>query len=271
MHFTQVAFTFLLYSSFTAAWPWPPSIQNVEDLIAKRQEGTATSASGRQQTSPSQASPSASNSAASASATITRSANSPGSASGSAPATSGGSKGTGTTKGATTGKGSAKPTATTPTSIDQRLPAGGIQMLTPSALAAPSYYKIGDQITFGWNYTSLIVTPTAIDIIVSCTANSATYTISSNATVQPTGQAVWDTARDAQGDNPLLTDTYTLVIHDAARDITAAPAAGYLGSYSQFRFGMYRRQEYTPLNGKLPPPFSSLNVIQLMPRKSTYA
>lgn len=136
-------------------------------------------------------------------------------------------------------------------------------MLTPSALAAPSYYKIGDQITFGWNYTSLVVTPTAIDIIVSCSANSATYTLSNNATVQPTGQVVWDTKRDANGENPLLTDTYTLVIHDAAKDVTAAPSAGYLGSYSQFTFGMYVRQDYTPLNGKCSSSSSNVNPANL--------
>lgn len=216
--------------------------------------GTTSSASGTQGTIPLQASPSASNSALSASMTITASAKPSGSASGSAAATSGGSQITATTKGATAGKGSTKTTiATTPTSIDQRLPAGGIQMLTPSALAAPSYYKIGDQITFGWNYTSLVVTPTAIDIIVSCSANSAIYTLSNNATVLPTGQAVWDTKRDANGENPLLTESYTLVIHDAAKDVTAAPSAGYLGSYSQFTFGMYVRQDYTPLNGKSAP------------------
>ena len=123
-------------------------------------------------------------------------------------------------------------------------------MLTPSALAAASYYKIGDQVTFGWNYTSLVVTPTAIDILVSCSANSATYTLSNNASVGPTGAVVWDTKLDATGSAPLLTETYTLVIHDASKDVTAVASAGYLGSYRQFTFGMYVPQQYTPLSGK---------------------
>ena len=123
-------------------------------------------------------------------------------------------------------------------------------MITPSAIAQPSYYKIGDQITFGWNYTSLIVTPTAVDILVSCAANQATYTLSNNASVKETGSVVWDTKADESGTAPLLTETYTLIIHDAAQAVTAVGKAGYLGTFNSFTFGMYLPQPYTPLSGK---------------------
>ncbi|MCJ1410783.1 hypothetical protein MMC19_004869 [Ptychographa xylographoides] len=134
------------------------------------------------------------------------------------------------------------------TSIDPRLPAGGVQMLTPAAIAQASYYKIGDQITFGWNYTSLVVTPTAVDILAYCSANQATYTIATNTSVKATGIAVWDTENDASGTSPLLTETYTLIIHDAGQPVTAVAQAGYLGTYDSFTFGMYVPQPYTPLN-----------------------
>ena len=123
-------------------------------------------------------------------------------------------------------------------------------MLTPSALAQTTYYKIGDTVTFGWNYTSLSIAPSNVDILVSCSANSATYTLSNNASFASTGSVQWDTKPDETGTAPLLTETYTLVIHDASKDVTAVASAGQLGSYDQFYFGMYVPQAYTPRSGK---------------------
>ncbi|MCJ1254492.1 hypothetical protein MMC24_002307 [Lignoscripta atroalba] len=183
------------------------------------------------------------------SATITESPETSGTAKLSATETSGRSAAAST--GASTAKqtGSSKTTKkATPTSIDPRLPAGGIEMVTPSAIAQASYYKIGDSVTFAWNYTSLSVTPSAIDVLVSCAGNGATYTLASNSSVAPTGIVTWDTRPEETGANPLLTDTYTLIIHDAAKDVTAVPSPGYLGAYDQFTFGMYIPQQYTPLN-----------------------
>ena len=124
-------------------------------------------------------------------------------------------------------------------------------MLTPSALAQTTYYKVGDYVSFAWNYTSLLVTPSKIDVYVSCSANSATYTISNNASFAPTGNVVWDTSPDATGTAPLLTETYTLVIYDAAEAATAVAGPGHLGVSNQLMFGMYIPQKYTPLAGKL--------------------
>jgi hypothetical protein len=124
-------------------------------------------------------------------------------------------------------------------------------MITPSALAQSTYYKIGDQLTFAWNYTSLSITPSKIDVMVFCNANSATYTISNNASFAKTGSVVWDTLPDVTGTAPLLTETYTLVIYDAAEAVTAVAAAGELGVSKDFRFGMYIPQKYTPYAGKL--------------------
>lgn len=122
-------------------------------------------------------------------------------------------------------------------------------MITPAPLAAAEFYKIGDKVEFAWNYTALLVPPKAIDVLVSCNANQATYTIASNATFEPTGSVVWDTKKDAEGQGNLITEKYTLIIHDSAEEITAAPQPGHLGTFRTFSFGMYIRRPYLPRNG----------------------
>lgn len=122
-------------------------------------------------------------------------------------------------------------------------------MITPAPLAAAEFYKIGDKVEFAWNYTSLLVPPKAIEVLVSCAANQATYTIANNATFEPTGSVVWDTKKDAQGQRNLITETYTLIIHDAAEEITAVPQPGHLGTFNSLRFGMYNKRPYLPRDG----------------------
>ena len=120
-------------------------------------------------------------------------------------------------------------------------------MITPNALAGDQYYKVGDLITFAWNYTSLSQTPSSIDILASCTANQATYTIAVNQSAKET-EIVWDTGKTREGQPPFLTDKYQLIIHDSDTSVSAAPRAGYLGVFNQFSFAMYTRQEYTSIN-----------------------
>ena len=153
-----------------------------------------------------------------------------------------------TSEAAASASGTQKAAATTQ-SVNPVLPAGGVNMLTPSALAQTTYYKIGDDVSFAWNYTSLSITPSKINVLVSCSANSATYTLKSNASFEKTASVVWDTVPDITGTAPLLTETYTLVIYDAQKAITDIPSAGKLGVSDDFTFGMYIPQKYTPLSG----------------------
>ena len=152
-----------------------------------------------------------------------------------------------------TASGSQKPsgskTTSKPKSYDNRLPAGGISLVTPNALAGSQFYKVGDFVTFAWNYTSLSVTPSAIDILATCTANQATYTIAVNQSASET-QVVWDTKNTPDGQKPFLTEKYTLLIYDAESSVSAAPRAGYLGVFNSFQFGMYTPQPYVPFDGK---------------------
>lgn len=125
-------------------------------------------------------------------------------------------------------------------------------MVTPGALAGSQFYKVGDYVTFAWNYTSLSVTPSAIDILATCTANQATYTIAVNQSAAQTS-VVWDTKNTPSGQVPFLTEKYTLLIYDAESSVSAAPRAGYLGVFNTFQFGMYTPQPYVPFSGKDPP------------------
>ncbi|KAF2191422.1 hypothetical protein K469DRAFT_720428 [Zopfia rhizophila CBS 207.26] len=135
----------------------------------------------------------------------------------------------------------------TKTTISEGMPAGGIQMITPAVTAGAQYYKVGDWVSFAWNYTSLSFTPTAIDVLATCTANQATYTLAVNQSVEETGMVYWDTgAYQATASVPLLTEQYTLIIYDSNSSVSATAKAGYLGAYNQFTFGMYTPQPYTP-------------------------
>ena len=168
-------------------------------------------------------------------------------------------KASATAKGSQSAKASGSAAATTAQaaastiSVNPVLPAGGANMITPSSLGQTTYYRISDHVTFAWNYTSLSITPSKIDAVVSCTANSATYTLLNNASYEKTGSVVWDTLPDVTGTAPLLTETYTLVVYDAAGEATAVAGPGKLGVSNPFRFGMYLPQSYTPLACKLPP------------------
>lgn len=139
-------------------------------------------------------------------------------------------------------------TRKTQTTFAADLPAGGIAMITPAVIAGPQYYKVGDWVKLAWNYTSLSITPSNIDIMATCTANQATYTLTVNQTVEETGGVIfWDTgAYQATASVPLLTEKYTLMIYDSQSEPSAAPKAGYLGLANGFTFGMYTPQPYVP-------------------------
>ncbi|KAI9719816.1 MAG: hypothetical protein M1812_003305 [Candelaria pacifica] len=222
--FTQCA-TLLCLCSLATAWPWPPSLEGIENLIGRRDDNSNSTAT-----------QSASDSG---SGTITASPTGSGSASASA-------SGSDNKNDASKTDNSSSET----TVIDPRLAAGGIQMVTPPAslAAVNQYYKVGDFVTFAWNYTSLSVSPKAIDIVATCSSNQHTYTLAMNQSVGETNAVTWDTgAYQKTATIPLLTESYTLIIYDAAKDVSATAQAGYLGQ-AQFPFAMYTPQPYTPLS-----------------------
>lgn len=223
-------------------------MQDIRQLL-RRQDTTTNAASSSATASQTQASSASITSAAStpntvgssAVATASNTATSDGSAASSA---TGGSSGSNSGR-SSSGQGSSSRTLSYANSVGY----GGVSMITPAATASTSYYKVGDYITFAWNYTSLKITPSAVDIIATCTANQQTYTLAMNQTWQSTGALTWDTGEyQSTATNQLLTEKYTLIIHDAAREASATAVYGGLAAYSQFTFGMYTPQPYMPLN-----------------------
>lgn len=142
--------------------------------------------------------------------------------------------GTGSATGKKTGKGTGKATGTktgkTHSTFAPDSPPGGVSMLTPAPnLQATPLYKIGDDVTWSWNYTSLQGTPTAVDVLVSCSVASNTWTLTSNMTFATSVNYVWETKEEAGSvQNPLLTEMYTLIVKDSDTQITSAPEPGYL-------------------------------------------
>lgn len=129
-------------------------------------------------------------------------------------------------------------------------------MITPAAIAGSQVYKIGDHVTFAFNYTSLSKSPNAVDIMATCTANQATYTIAVNQSVEATHTVVWDTKNygsDHPNSQPLLTENYQLMIYDSNSSVSAIPQPGYLAPFKIFSFAMYTPQPYVPWSGELVP------------------
>ncbi|TGO91382.1 hypothetical protein BPOR_0029g00050 [Botrytis porri] len=242
----------LCFSTFVAAWPWPRWLPEMNSLIVARADSSSSAAETASVTASATTAPKSTNTASetgSESATDSQSASKTSSGSGTNKATTSGPK---TTSG-TAKSGSSKSLASSggnSTSYNATYPAGGISLLTPAATST-AYFKIGDYITFAWNYTSLEATPTAVNIMATCKANAQLYTIATNQTVSNSRQAVtWDTGayQSTAVGNPLLTETYTLIIYDAASSISATAQPGYLSVYDTYAFGMYTPQPYTPLS-----------------------
>ncbi|KFY00558.1 hypothetical protein V490_01286 [Pseudogymnoascus sp. VKM F-3557] len=214
-------------STFTAAWPWPSFFPEIDSLIVRADDDKSNQESSTSETS--------------AKATQT-------------PSDSGGKKSS--TVSQTKGGSSSKPTkSATHTSYDPRLPPGGITVLSPASTSGLPIFKIGDKATFGFNFTSLSKTPTALNIMATCTLNQALYTIAMNQTINATAttqQAVWDSNGYETSSAPLVVATYTLIVYDSEGSETDIPEAGYLSPFKTFAFGMYNRQDYSDDSGPIP-------------------
>ncbi|KAH8115902.1 hypothetical protein DFH11DRAFT_1245306 [Phellopilus nigrolimitatus] len=136
-------------------------------------------------------------------------------------------------------------------SIPATAAAGGLTFTQPPQTADASFYKIasGAPITFGWNFTSLIVTPTHLTVSAFC-ENGVTYPVGpTNGVIDGKAtQVVWDlfSYQQANPGTPLAQATYTLSIWDD-RGPGAARAAGYLSPNSGLKFALYTPQPYTPI------------------------
>ncbi|OAR01807.1 hypothetical protein LLEC1_00677 [Akanthomyces lecanii] len=144
-------------------------------------------------------------------------------------------------------KSSSTPTHTT---FAQDAPLGGVSMIVPANTAlGTALYRISDYVTFSWNYTSLQGTPTAVDVLASCSAARATWTLTGNMTFATSVEYVWDTTDQANDANqPLLTEQYSLIIKDSDISFNDRPEPGYLGTNPALTFGLYAGKPYQNLS-----------------------
>ncbi|KAJ2906751.1 hypothetical protein MKZ38_010742 [Zalerion maritima] len=224
--FSQVAVLLLGVSTITAAWPnfLPP----MDALVARQDDGEdSTTTAKAAQTSTADAD----------SSTITSKAS-----------LTTGNLNTATFNSddtATTGSGN----STSKKTFDSRSPAGGVSMIQPITTTMV-LYKLGDYATFSWNYTSLLASPTAVDVLAVDSSASQTHTLTQNMTFEIPASYTWDT--EAYQDKHAVSKglrvaEYTLYIYDSEGEPTGTAAAGYLAPYNSLNFGIYTPQPYEPL------------------------
>ncbi|KAI0141257.1 hypothetical protein GGR57DRAFT_419897 [Xylariaceae sp. FL1272] len=154
----------------------------------------------------------------------------------------------------TTGKTTktSKTSAATHTSYDALDPVGGVQMITPAPTAAETYYRINNPtpVTWVWNYTSVQGTPKGIDVWVSCSTVSESWTLTQNMTYHPTQTFTWDINKfQSQAiESQLPVAEYTLIVFDSDTAYTDTADPGYLGPFDGFTFGLYTPKPYSNLS-----------------------
>ncbi|KAK9378707.1 uncharacterized protein V2V93DRAFT_375621 [Kockiozyma suomiensis] len=142
-----------------------------------------------------------------------------------------------------------KTTSTSSISINPAAAAGGVSLKTPATTDSTTYIKVGDYATFSWTYTSLSVSPSAVNVEAYCSMNDYAYPIARNLSIKKT-EVVWDTAEyEANATIPFLTAMYTLHIYNSSGDVDDTARAGYLAPYNNFIFGLYSPEAYTSLSG----------------------
>lgn len=126
---------------------------------------------------------------------------------------------------------------------------GYVTMIIPAVTAGYPLYKIGDTVTFEWNYTGLIITPAKINVVAHCSAVAADFTIARNISASQT-QVEWDTGEAQKGDSVKLPleATYTLNIYDASKTMNDNAERGHLQPFSGLQFGMYSPRPYVQNN-----------------------
>ncbi|TFK63583.1 hypothetical protein BDN72DRAFT_872269 [Pluteus cervinus] len=129
--------------------------------------------------------------------------------------------------------------------------AGGLTITQPPQTAT-SFYKIAPSqvITFGWNMTSVIATPTHLTVSAVCD-NGNTYPVGpTDGVIAGTATGVtWNPFEwnQAHPELPLVQGNYQLTIWDD-RGPNAARKGGFLVPNSALKFALYTTQPYTGLS-----------------------
>jgi len=103
--------------------------------------------------------------------------------------------------------------------------------------------------TFGWNLTSVLVTPSVLTFSAYCSSNKNTYPVGT-VTVPGTATTItwepWSYQTGAGQQTPLVQGTYTLQVNDE-QGTTANGEAGRFNYFNGLTFAFYTTQPYTPL------------------------
>lgn len=157
--------------------------------------------------------------------------------------------------------GSTNATTSSQLVIPGTAPAGSI-VITQPPQTATSYFKLAPSqtVTFAWNFTDVIVTPTSLTVSAVCD-NGNTYPVGPTNGIIP-GSAtsvLWDlySYQQANPATQLVQGTYTLMIWGKGGP-NAQLSPGQLAPNDNLRFAIYTPQAYTPLSsGEFFPPRSS--------------
>ncbi|SJX60797.1 uncharacterized protein SRS1_12023 [Sporisorium reilianum f. sp. reilianum] len=149
--------------------------------------------------------------------------------------------------------GQASSTATS-VNIPSSAPAGGITVTQPIQTADPSFYKIakGVDVTFGWNFTSVLQYPRTLTVQAYCSDNLVTYDVATNLPGTATS-VVWSPynySTSVEASNPnlsqLIAASYRLLIYDE-RGMSVGASPGLMQPNTKVEFALYNPQAYTPL------------------------
>ncbi|KAK3374988.1 hypothetical protein B0H63DRAFT_262859 [Podospora didyma] len=231
----QLAVALLSLTPVVSALAWPRWLPEVDAMIARRDDTTTSGPAPKQTSSPASPSPGDKTQAATTAAkTTTDDPNGHQLNTASIPKT---------TSGATKSGNQTSTETTSREEFNPGDPPGRASMVTPGLTDGSQLYKVGTTVTWGWNYTDLQGTPTALDILVGCRELTRTYTLTQNMTFETPATFTWDTGKTNEIER-LVVNTYTLIIYDSDSSISAAPEPGYLMPFQGFTFGVYTPKPY---------------------------
>ena len=99
-----------------------------------------------------------------------------------------------------------------------------------------------------WNYTNVLAEPTAVDVLLSCSASSLLWTLTGNMSFQDPATYVWDSkVQMTDASKPLLTEEYQIIVKDSEVDIDATPENGYF-SKANLAVAVYIPKDPTPMD-----------------------
>ena len=151
----------------------------------------------------------------------------------------------------TTAAASSRTANSTSISIPATAPAGLLTITQPPQTTI-AFFKIAPSqpITFAWNFSYLLSTPSSLTVSAIC-ENGNTYPVGpTDGKIPGTATSiVWDAYawQQSHANSPLAQATYTLEIFDE-RGPGSSRSPGLLQPNNALKFALYTPQQYTPIS-----------------------